>query len=266
MARQFGSTRILSVWPRLSKSPILRNFSWSPLVLEAFARNSHLFGATTTKSFRFLPSYLWPSSSSSPPTSKELHSVEPILPASEIDPILGLLVLHIRRGDFSSHCAHFANWSSDWNGFNQFATLPDKFHPLHDGGGGQTTEANMQYYFQRCFPTIDQIVDRVRLVLADQEKTHGGTKELKSIYIMTNGDTAWLDDLKKALMGIKIWDSVADSRDLRLGWEAKPVAQAMDMMVGQRADVFIGNGVSHFLCRSVACPILLTTVGPSSRV
>jgi hypothetical protein len=124
----------------------------------------------------------------------------------------------------------------------------------------------MQYYFQRCFPTIDQIVDRVRLVLADQEKTHGGTKELKSIYIMTNGDTAWLDDLKKALMGIKIWDSVADSRDLRLGWEAKPVAQAMDMMVGQRADVFIGNGVSHFLCRSVACPILLTTVGPSSRV
>lgn len=100
----------------------------------------------------------------------------------------------------------------------------------------------MQYYFQRCFPTIDHIVDRVRQVLADRKKRKN---ELKSIYIMTNGDITWLNDLKKALMEIKKWDSVTNSRDLRLDWEAKPVAQAMDMLVGQRADVFIGNGVSH---------------------
>ena len=117
----------------------------------------------------------------------------------------------------------------------------------------------MQYYLERCFPTIEQIVDRVRQVLADQKKTYGGKKELKRIYIMTNGDTAWLDDLKGALMGIKKWDSVTNSRDLRLGWEAKPVAQAMDMLVGQRADVFIGNGVRHPF--SATCPILLTNVG-----
>ncbi|KAF8554311.1 hypothetical protein OG21DRAFT_1440550 [Imleria badia] len=249
----FGSARILSIWPRLSKSPVLRNFSWSPLVLEAFARNAHLFGATT-KSFQFLPSYLRPSSSH--PTPKELHNVEPILPATKIDPIPGLLVLHIRRGDFAGHCAHLANWSSDWNGFNKFATLPDKFHPPHDGGGGQTTEANMHFYFQRCFPSIEQIADRVRQVLADQEKTYGGTKELKRIYIMTNGEKAWLDDLKEALMGVKRWDSVTSSRELRLGWEAKPVAQAMDMLVGQRADVFIGNGFSSLTSNIVMFRVL----------
>ena len=33
------------------------------------------------------------------------------------------------------------------------------------------------------------------------------------------------------------------SRDLYLSWEAKPVAQAVDMLIGQRAQVFIGNGV-----------------------
>lgn len=228
------------MWPRLSKSPILRNFSWSPLVLGAFARNAHLFGATT-KSFRFLPSYLRPSAP--PPSLTELHSVEPMLPATKVDPISGLLVLHIRRGDFADHCTHLANWSSDWNGFNKFATLPDKFRIPHDGGDGHTTDANMQFYLQRCFPTIEQIVERVRQVLHDQKKSYGGAKELERIYIMTNGDEAWLNDLNQALMEIKKWDSVTNSRDLRLTWEEKPVAQAMDMLVGQRAQVFIGNGV-----------------------
>lgn len=246
------------MWPRLSNSPILQDFSWSPLILESFARNAHLFGATS-KSFRFLPSYVRPSSS--PPTPKELHNVEPILPPTKIDPIPGLLVLHIRRGDFADHCAHLANWSSDWNGFNKFATLPDKFHVPHDGEGGHATEVSMQYYFQRCFPTIEQITERVRQVLADQKKTYGGTNELKRVYIMTNGDKAWLNDLKKALMGIRKWDSVTSSRDLRLGWEAKPVAQAVDMLVGQRAQVFIGNGVSHLFSIAVLrVQILLTTV------
>lgn len=250
------------MWPRLSKSPILRDFSWSPLVLESFASNAHLFGATT-KSFGF-PSYLRPSSSS--PTPQELHNVEPILPATKIDPIPGLLVLHIRRGDFADHCRHLANWSSDFNGFNKFATLPDRFRPPYDGGNGQATEASLQYYLQRCFPTVEQIVERVRQVLADQRKTYGygRTKGLKRVYIMTNGDKAWLDDLKEALMEIKTWDSVSSSRDLRLGWEAKPVAQAMDMLVGQRAQVFIGNGVSHSQCLCVQFCLSRTPVFESN--
>lgn len=154
-------------------------------------------------------------------------------------------MLHIRRGDFSDHCSHLANWSSGYNGFNKFAALPDKFHPPPDGGAGYTTEANTQLYLERCFPTIEQIVKKVREVLINQKSIYGGTKELKRVYVMTNGDKAFVDDLKEALGRIKRWDSVTSSRDLRLRWEAKPVAQSMDMLVGQRAQVFIGNGVRH---------------------
>ena len=34
------------------------------------------------------------------------------------------------------------------------------------------------------------------------------------------------------------------SRDVKLSWEQKYVAQAVDMLIGQRAQVLIGNGVS----------------------
>lgn len=239
------------MWPRLSKSPILGQFSWSPLVLEAFAHNAHLFGATTT-SFRFLPSYLRPSSP--PPTPTELHNVAPLLPAPKVDPIPGLLVLHVRRGDFVEHCANLAGWESDWNGFNKFAALPDKFRVPHNDG--EVTEANMQYYLERCFPSIERMMARVREVLRDQQKTYGDTRALKRVYIMTNGEEAWLNALKAALAGVHAWDSVTSSRDLELSWEAKPVAQAMDMLVGQRAQVFIGNGVRRSL--SPSCMTLTT--------
>jgi hypothetical protein len=102
-------------------------------------------------------------------------------------------------------------------------------------------------YFKACFPTIEQIVEKVQDVLADQKDLYGNTKELKSIYILTNGDVEWLQRLKEALMQVKKWDAVVSSRDLKLTWEAKPVAQAVDMLIGQRAQVFIGNGVRREL-------------------
>jgi hypothetical protein len=237
----FGSKRILSMWPILSKSPVLTDFSWSPLILQAYADNAHLF-TPTSSSFRFLPSFMRPSNR--PPTPTTLHDVHPIVKSKDIDPVTGLLALHIRRGDFANHCSHLANWSSDWNGFNKFSALPDKFRVPTDGGWGETTETNTKMYFKACFPTIEQIVEKVQDVLADQRDLYGNTKELKSIYILTNGDVEWLQRLKEALMQVKKWDAVVSSRDLKLTWEAKPVAQAVDMLIGQRAQVFIGNGFS----------------------
>ncbi|KAL4062369.1 hypothetical protein J3A83DRAFT_4110097 [Scleroderma citrinum] len=237
----FGSKRILSMWPRLSKSPVLREFSWAPLILQTFAQNAHLFGEN--QSFRFLPSYLRPSSLI-PVAPTELHNVEPLLTPEKTEPIPGLLVLHIRRGDFAAHCAHLAKWSSDWNGFNKFSALPDKFRPPVPIGWGETTEENVQMYMKQCFPTIDQIASRVQEILADQQKLHGNKNQLTRVYVMTNGDKEWLNGLKEALMEVKRWDAVVTSRDLYFSWEAKPVAQAVDMFIGQRAQVFIGNGFS----------------------
>jgi len=90
-----------------------------------------------------------------------------------------------------------------------------------------------------------------------------GNKLLKRIFIMTNGDRELLQELKQALMDdaerSKIsdgetnswefewtWEGVSTSRDLELGWEEKPVSQALDMYIGQRSELFVGNGVSSF--------------------
>ncbi|KAG1845693.1 hypothetical protein DFJ58DRAFT_800499 [Suillus subalutaceus] len=225
----FGSKRILSIWPILSKSPVFTDFSWSPLILQAYADNAHLF---TPSSFRFFPSFMRPSNQSPTPTT--LHDVHPIVKAKDLDTVTGRL-----RG----HCSHLANWSSDWNGFNQFSALPDKFRVPTDGGWGETTQANTNMYFKACFPTIEQIVEKVQNVVADQRRLYGPTKELKSIYVMTNGD-------------VEKWDAIATSRDLKLSWEAKPVAQAVDMLIGQRAQVLIGNGFSSLTSNIVMLRML----------
>ena len=159
-------------------------------------------------------------------------------PAYPYDVIPGLLVLHIRRGDFEEHCMHFAHWSSQWNGFNQFPELPDQFVPPPASGHGQATEEGKDIYLRHCFPDITQIVTRV----AEIRETPAGNG-LKNVYIMTNGKVAWVDELKKELGRLGGWNKIASSRDLHLTWEQQFVAQSVDMLIGQRAQVIIGNGV-----------------------
>ncbi|EGN95083.1 hypothetical protein SERLA73DRAFT_187372 [Serpula lacrymans var. lacrymans S7.3] len=235
----FGSRRILSLWPTLSKSPMLLQFSWSPLILNAFTENEHLISSKPSSS-RF--PYFTETYPTLPPP--ETHDLTPLLTPPHIDPIRGLLVLHIRRGDFQGHCQHLANWSADWNGLNAFPSLPDKFDRPTDGGWGETSDENMQMYLKKCFPSIEQIVEKIQEVLADQDRLYGKARELKRIYIMTNGAMEWVNELRSALMNIKKWESVVSSRELQLSWEAKYVAQTVDMLIGQRAQVFIGNGFS----------------------
>lgn len=80
---------------------------------------------------------------------------------------------------------------------------------------------------------------------------------------MTNGNRELLQELKQALIDdaerSKIsgetngwefewtWEGVSTSRDLDLGWEEKPVGQALDMYIAQRSELFVGNGVSCLL-------------------
>ncbi|KAJ3530634.1 hypothetical protein NM688_g7680 [Phlebia brevispora] len=105
---------------------------------------------------------------------------------------------------------------------------------------------------QRCYPTIEQIVEKV-----DEVRRSGAGKGLKDVYIMTNGKREWVDELKDALFAMGGWEKIASSRDLVITKEQKEVAQAVDMMIGERAQVIIGNGVSALL------PISLTTLSDS---
>ncbi|KAI0270423.1 hypothetical protein BC834DRAFT_967222 [Gloeopeniophorella convolvens] len=219
----FGdSRRLLDIWPALSKSPIVTHFAWSPLIAAALAANARIIHPALSR----LP--------------------QPHLPASTFPLLKGLLALHIRRGDFVEHCNNLANWSSRYMGFNDFPDFPDHFPDPAEPSGGNAPPEEAARYRAHCFPEIEQIVARVRGV----RRELAPSTLLKRIYVLTNGRPEWLEELKAALQfdaareGMPRWTHIATSRDLRMTREQRHNAQAMDMAVANRADVFIGNGWS----------------------
>ncbi|KAJ3756156.1 hypothetical protein EV360DRAFT_48433 [Lentinula raphanica] len=245
----FGSPKVLTLWPSLSESPILRQFTHSPLILAAFERHRHLFGVVDTKPAK---------------PKGQLHFVPSLGTPNINDTIPGLLVLHVRRGDFAEHCVHLVKYSSAFNGFNSFEDMRDQdgFDPAAAAAKYETAKAN---YLERCFPNVSQIVKRVRQVRERVARapsnldshSHRTSSSLSAplthLYIMTNGKPPFLAELRAALeldaithnpFDLPPWESIYTSRDLELGWEEGYVAQALDMYVAQRAEVFIGNGFS----------------------
>lgn len=216
--RIFGhKKRMLTIWPYLAKSPVSTHWDWSPFIHDAFRKNRHVFESTKTTLFGGL-------------FDSQEETTADIIP--------GLLAIHVRRGDFEDHCAHLAKWNADWHAFNSFPEFRDKFNQPTDGGWGETSEENAKLYVKHCYPSIEQIVEKVRRVRVE------AADPLRYLYILTNGPTLWVEELESALAKDTEWDHVGSSRDLKLTWEQKFVAQALDMYVAQRAQVFIGNGVS----------------------
>ncbi|KAI0372005.1 hypothetical protein BV20DRAFT_135882 [Pilatotrama ljubarskyi] len=211
------ASRLLDIWPRFSQSPIVQNFSWSTLVELAFDNNRQVIS---------------PESPLDPPLSS--------FPISDglarYTPLPGLLALHIRRGDFQIHCYDvLASRSKGYTGFNSFPSLPDNWYLPKDISEHDKTTL----YTRHCFPDIDMIVQRVEEVRA----TPAG-RGLSHVYVMTNASPSWVSKLKAALRKNYEWTHVASSRDLFLTPEQKYVAQAIDMLIAQRAQVFVGNGFS----------------------
>ncbi|OJT04561.1 hypothetical protein TRAPUB_4831 [Trametes pubescens] len=212
----FGDPRaMLDIWPELSASPILTHFRWSPLIELAFDTNREFF--------------ITPSSAE-PSTSHQPHATN----AERYTAIPGLMAIHVRRGDFEAHCRFLGSVSADYAAFNALPGLPDRFTPPRSGD----PEADAEIHRTHCYPSVPEIVRRVREV----RRTAAG-RDLRRLHIMTNGDRAYIAELRTALGRDQEWKMITSSRDLALNWEQKYVAQAVDMLVGQRAQVLIGNGV-----------------------
>jgi hypothetical protein len=242
-SRMFGSDRILTLWPSLLRSPVLSQFAWSPLVEMALERNMHL---------------LHPINHTRIPPNFPLLS-----PNDQYSPIPGLLTLHIRRGDFAQHCDHLAYYSSTWNGFNTFPSFPDQFTPPPRNPPSPPSSSqrkNIEVYRKHCYPTIDQIVDKV----LDVKATAVG-RNLKNVYILTNGVADWTEQLKEALGRAAKWDRIVSSKDIELNKEQKYIAPAIDMMIGQKGQVFVGNGVRRCSDVGLFCFRTLTRWRSSQR-
>lgn len=210
--RHFGNAHLLTIYPSLSKSPVMTAFKWSPLVLSAVHNKTG--GALISPEFMSSP-----------------------LPNVVDD----LMAVHVRRGDYDGHCKYLEKWSVPYMGWNQMPGLADAFvPPTHSKPG-----ANLDIYLKHCWPDVEKIAERVEEIRREWE-TERGAGRLKKLYILTNGEKAWLETLKSKLKQSSTWDLVLTSRDISLTFEQKYVGQAIDMAIAERAAVFVGNGVRAY--------------------
>ncbi|KAH9848890.1 hypothetical protein C2E23DRAFT_738450 [Lenzites betulinus] len=217
----FGDSKaMLEIWPELIRSPILTHFGWSSLVELAFDTNRNFFFTS-----RVLEPYL----SSQPFTTN----------ADRYTMIPGLMAIHVRRGDYDEHCHNLARWGSTYLAMNSFPELLDRFTPSPHTMEPADIARVQELARPHCYPSVQEIVKRVRYVRATP-----AAQGVNKIYIMTNADTEFLSELTIALKHDAHWDSIATTRDMVLNLEQRYVSQAVDMLVGQRAQVFIGNGFS----------------------
>ena len=157
-----------------------------------------------------------------------------------------MLAVHARRGDFKNQCLELAKWNSTYYSWNLLPQLPDAFPPPPGGVQGNNTPENIQKYLEHCLPTFEDIVNRVRDSRHEfLQQTTTGIKVLDVLFLLTNEDGQWLDDLKTTLSRDG-WHTIVTSKDLELDQEQMEVNMAVDMEIGRRAAVFIGNGVGGF--------------------
>lgn len=212
--------RLLPFLEEFLRSPILKAFRWSSLIDSAVSSNGHLIAGGAKAGW-----LSW------------FTGTEPnALAADPNSPISGLLSIHIRRGDFEYHCRERAKWGSTYMGWLENPELPDHFE-VDPATYVQTDETTKQY-MSHCWPTPDEIVAKI----AEVRRTEEG-KSLNRVFIMTNGPTNWVNDLERQITNMGGWKGVSSSRDLSLTPEQKYIAQAVDMAVAMRSQVFIGNGV-----------------------
>ncbi|CAA7269522.1 unnamed protein product [Cyclocybe aegerita] len=215
----WGSTRVLSLWEEFKKSPVSRLLATSPIVHSAVVRNEYLL----------LPRGARP---------------EERVPA---DPYDRLLAIHVRRGDFKKACGELARWNSSFYSWNLHPSLPDGFVVPPGGEWGKNTPENIAIYEERCFPTDEFILNKIRRARKDYVRAGkvGEHRHLDTLFLLTNDRTKWLDEFKEMLRK-EGWATIVTTRDLELDMEQKDVGMAVDMEFARRAAVFIGNGWSSF--------------------
>ena len=210
--RLLGSSRLVALWPEFSTSPTSRLLATSPLVASAVKRNEHLFTLSGSR------------------------------PSARRDPYAKMMAVHIRRGDFEEACTRLANYNSTFYGWNLLPDLPDPFIlPSPDFELGHNTPENIRAYLIRCLPTNDYLIRKIGESKEQWESSSPG-QTLDTMFIMTNADQAWIKQFTSELRKEGFY-SIVTTQDFVYDDEQTAVNMAVDMDIGRRAAVFIGNGV-----------------------
>ncbi|KAF9265239.1 hypothetical protein L218DRAFT_898876 [Marasmius fiardii PR-910] len=225
--RMWATHKALPLWESFSTSPVSRLLAASGLVKSGVERNLHLF--------------------------REGQKEEA---EQKTDPLSSVLAIHVRLGDFSDACTDLlASYNLTFYGWNLLPILSSQDVFIPPAGGlpssdpnsnekyvyGKNTEENIAVYLERCQPSMDGFVKKVRDVRASLEADRH--KPLHTLYILTNSSPSQLKVLKDALRA-EGWENIITSHDLVLDDYQRDVEGAVDMEIARRAGGFIGNGWS----------------------
>ncbi|PPQ74129.1 hypothetical protein CVT24_012841 [Panaeolus cyanescens] len=214
----FGSKKVLPLFSALREAPMLKFFQWSTVVRHAVdtvaGKLMEIHSADSSPSandkedVKVVPwSYfpfraLW-SGTPGPAEMSITRTMSPLAPG----PVPGLVAIHLRRGDYKSHCSYLARHEATYMGFNQFDGALDRFEPWGDDAGDDDVPGNphtrghpgindhsdvdsnyarsdyddddddkdtddirkamVQHYMRHCLPSIPRIVKRLRRIRAD---------------------------------------------------------------------------------------------------
>ena len=165
------------------------------------------------------------------------------------------MALHLRRGDFEDHCKILGERHQ---GTTTWATLPflqlAVFPPSLD-------ISNATSVMEHCYPTLYRILDAVSL----QARSH---PHLRRLHVLHDG--AWdhplvylqyyklVEALKNAAWAEKQgWKNgamlrVTHSADVPIAIGERDFSVCVDVELGRRAEVFIGNGYSSLSTQIIA--------------
>jgi hypothetical protein len=109
-------------------------------------------------------------------------------------------------------------------------------------GEGETSASTWETYRQHCFPTEAESAATIARARAEYHAMYP-SRQLDVLYILTNANKKWVEEFAR-MARRDGWGTVVGSPNLVLDTEQREMGMAVDMEIGRRAEVFIGNGVS----------------------
>ena len=183
---------------------------------------------------------------------------------------------HVRRGDYGEHCKSLA-WAKVeygyWASFGSYSVSqltfppgvphhdirPDHVDPTPtrlngtlydppfarhfprnpDGTVDPTTLALERLIQHHCYQDLDAVRNRLYAV---REWQRAKGRELKHVFLLSNGSENWIGALKE-LLKEDGWEEITTSSDVSLSEDGQAVNQGIDMAMAIWVEVFLGNGV-----------------------
>ena len=165
------------------------------------------------------------------------------------------MALHLRRGDFEEHCQILGGWHQ---GTTTWATLPFLQSAMFPPS---LNVSNATSILEHCHPTLYRILDAV----SHQARSH---PHLRRLHVLHDG--AWdhplvylqyyklVEALKNTAWTEKQgWKNgpmlrVTHSGDVPIAKGERDLSVCVDVELGRRAEVFIGNGYSSLSTQVIA--------------